>query len=115
MKMKSLVVYAVALGLASPAFADDHRGPGPMDSHHDEMRHDTHHDGPHMAGHDHHDWQRGSRLPPEYRSHNYVVNDWHSRHLRRPPSGYHWVRADNDLVLVGITSGIIADIILNHG
>ena len=102
MKKTSLIAYALALSLATPlAFAQEHRGPGPGDPR----------PGSNM---DHQDWSRGHRLPPEYRRNDHVVNDWQSNHLRRPPRGYHWVRADDKFVLVAVTSGIIADIILNH-
>jgi Ni/Co efflux regulator RcnB len=60
-----------------------------------------------------HAWKRGYRVPNYYNS--YVVYDYHHHHLRRPPRGYHWVRADNDFLLVAIASGIIADVILNGG
>jgi Ni/Co efflux regulator RcnB len=59
-----------------------------------------------------HHWARGQRLPREYyrdRSH-YV--DYRAYHLRRPPSGYRWVRTDdNNYALVAITSGLIASLI----
>jgi len=32
--------------------------------------------------------------------------------MRRPPRGYHWVRNGDDALLVGITSGIIASVIV---
>ena len=47
-------------------------------------------------------WHRGDRLPVGYRSPGYVVNDWHSRNLREPPHGYHWVRSGDDYVLAAI-------------
>ncbi len=58
-------------------------------------------------------WSRGDRLPPEYRSNQYVVSDWKNSHLRKPPRGYHWVRANNQYVLAAVASGVIADIIMN--
>ena len=113
MKKTSLIAYAVALSLAAPVvFAQGYNGPGPGPN---EMRHDEHQrEAPNMADHDHQKWSKGNRIPPEYRRDDLVVNDWQARHLRRPPRGYHWVRADNDIVLVAISSGIIADILLNH-
>ena len=60
-------------------------------------------------------FSRGDRLPQQYRrDHRYAVDDWQSRHLRRPPRGYHWVRDDNDnYFLAAITTGLILDLMLN--
>jgi len=57
-------------------------------------------------------WERGHALPYEYRRE--VVSNYDYYHLRRPPRGYHWVRANGDYLLVAIASGIIADVILHH-
>lgn len=56
-------------------------------------------------------WHVGQRF---YGSPYVVVGDWYRYHLRRPPYGYHWVRVNNDFLLIGITTGIIADLLLNH-
>nr|HET7858072.1 RcnB family protein [Caldimonas sp.] len=62
-----------------------------------------------------HNWYRGSYLPREYRSHNYVVDDWRAHHLYAPPSGYHWVQSPGgDYVLAAIATGLIAAILLNQ-
>ncbi|HEX7815398.1 RcnB family protein [Dyella sp.] len=56
----------------------------------------------------------GGYVPAEYRGDRYVVNDWHARHLREPPPGYHWVRSDNgDFLLVAVATGVITDLIIN--
>ena len=55
-------------------------------------------------GHGH--WARGHR----YGGPRYYVNNWDYYHLRRPPYGYRWVRADNDFLLVAVTTGLILDI-----
>jgi Ni/Co efflux regulator RcnB len=65
------------------------------------------------AGPDH-SWYRGSRLPPQYNSRYYVVDDWRGHHLSAPPRGYHWVQAGNDYVLAAIATGIITSILLNQ-
>lgn len=65
------------------------------------------------AGPDH-NFYRGGRLPPQYRSHQYVVNDWRGHHLNAPPRGYQWVQTGADYVLVAIVSGVIAQILLSH-
>ncbi len=90
------------------------RGDHPGDHRVDNSRgYDDHgHDG-RGAGPDH-NWVRGSRLPPEYRSHSYVVDDWRGHHLQQPPHGYHWVQAGGDYVLAAIATGIIASVIINQ-
>jgi Ni/Co efflux regulator RcnB len=65
------------------------------------------------AGPDH-NFHRGGRLSPEYRNHQYVVDDWRAHQLRQPPRGYHWVQTGGDYVLAAIATGVIADILLNH-
>lgn len=85
----------------------------------DERRRDEHanrerpRDGDMGAG-PRHDMRRGGHLSDEYRSRQYVVDDWRGHRLRQPPRGYHWVQAGSDYVLVAIGTGIIADILLNH-
>lgn len=75
---------------------------------------------PRWAGHGHrdarprHDIYRGGRLPPSYRSHLYVVDDWRGHRLHRPPPGYHWVQAGGDYVLAAIATGVILSILLSH-
>jgi Ni/Co efflux regulator RcnB len=61
-----------------------------------------------------HNMHRGERLPSRYHSHQYVVNDWRGHHLKAPPRGYHWVQTGADYVLVGIATGLIADMILSN-
>ncbi|MBE7217777.1 MAG: RcnB family protein [Caulobacteraceae bacterium] len=56
-------------------------------------------------------WSRGERLPAAYRGGRYYVSDWRARHLRAPPRGYRWVRRDNDYLLIGATTGLIASVI----
>lgn len=54
-----------------------------------------------------HRWERGHR----YTGPVYVVRDYGHYRLRPPPRGYHWVRDnDNNMLLVAITTGIILDI-----
>ncbi|WP_394788605.1 RcnB family protein [Rhodoferax sp.] len=65
------------------------------------------------AGPDH-NFRRGGRLPTEYRNRQYVVDDWRGHHLSAPPRGYHWVQTGGDYVLIAITTGIIAQILLGN-
>jgi Ni/Co efflux regulator RcnB len=128
MKIKTVVSAVLALSLLSSgfAFADDHdrghsddrghgnphdRG-GPGNSDHRNDRHDDHRDdrgaGPSHAFH------RGDRLPTEYRSRQYVVDDWRGHHLSAPPRGYHWVQTGGDYVLVAVSTGIILNFLLGN-
>ncbi|MEP6876854.1 MAG: RcnB family protein [Burkholderiales bacterium] len=81
-------------------------------------QHDRRGPPPHMdrgrgAGPDY-NFYRGGRLPPQYRGREYVVDDWRGHHLRQPPRGYHWVQTGPDYLLVAISTGIIASILLNQ-
>ena len=61
-----------------------------------------------------HSWYRGDRMPYEYRSRHYVVDDWRGHHLYAPPRGYQWVQSGGDYLLVAVATGIIASILLNQ-
>ena len=65
------------------------------------------------AGPDH-AFHQGGRLPPQYRSRQYVVDDWRGHHLSAPPRGYHWVQTGGDYVLVAIATGVILQLLLNN-
>jgi len=140
MKIIARLFVAVAL-LSAGSFAVAAPGPGDHhrhghdrgnDRHHDSRRHDERrydhrrydsrrdyrrHDdrryvnrgyvGPRYYGHPHR-WERGHR----YYGPTYVVRDYGHYHLRHPPRGYHWVRADNDYLLVAIATGVILDLAL---
>lgn len=60
-----------------------------------------------------HAWVKGSRIPPQYRSGHYVVNDWRGHRLHQPPRGYHWVQYGGDYMLVAIASGVITQLLIN--
>ncbi|MRW93669.1 hypothetical protein GJ699_27110 [Duganella sp. FT80W] len=79
-----------------------------QDYHHDDRRDNDRGAGPR------HDLRKGGRLPAEYRNRQYVVENWRDHHLNAPPRGYHWVQTGGDYVLVAITTGIIASLILNN-
>jgi Ni/Co efflux regulator RcnB len=61
----------------------------------------------------HSDWHKGERLPAEYRDRNYVVDNWHEHGLSAPPRGYQWVGVNGDYVLVAISTGLIASVLLS--
>lgn len=60
-------------------------------------------------------WSRGGRYYGSGYAQTYRINDWGYYGLRTPPPGYYWRRSDaGDFLLVALTTGIIADIILHH-
>ncbi len=56
-------------------------------------------------------WKRGYRVNASERRRFSDVNDYRRYRLAPPPRGYRWVRADNEYLLIGVTSGIISSII----
>lgn len=59
-------------------------------------------------------FRRGGHIPAQYRSRQYVVNDWRGHHLSAPPRGHQWVQVGGDYVLVAVATGLIANLILNQ-
>ncbi|GEQ73397.1 hypothetical protein CTTA_0402 [Comamonas testosteroni] len=73
-----------------------------------------HHDNGRRGGGPDHNWYKGSRVPPQYRSQHYVVNDWRGHRLSAPPRGYHWIQNGGDYLLVAIATGVIASMVLGN-
>jgi Ni/Co efflux regulator RcnB len=136
MKMMLRTAFAaLALAATTVAFADDHDG---RDRDHDRHAHDRGHDD--RGRHHDNGWHGHRPPPPRYYGHGYnhgpayyhrapspryyghwerghryygrnvVVYDYGSYRLRSPPRGYHWVRENNDFLLVAVATGIILDI-----
>lgn len=61
-----------------------------------------------------HNWVKGSRVPPQYRSSHYVVNDWRGHGLKRPARGQQWVQYGGDYLLVAVATGVIAQLVLGY-
>lgn len=59
-------------------------------------------------------WNKGHRMSSAERRHMREVRDYRRHRLSAPPRGHRWVQVDNDFLLVGITSGIIASIIASR-
>lgn len=59
-------------------------------------------------------FHQGERLPTDYRSKQYVVEDWRGHKLNAPPRGHRWVQVGADYVLIAIATGVITQIILNN-
>jgi Ni/Co efflux regulator RcnB len=55
-------------------------------------------------------WRSGDR----YTGSRTVVSNWSQYHVHQPPSGYEWVRDSNQLVLIAVTSGVIASVIASQ-
>lgn len=93
----------------------NHRDQGHHDNGHDNGHNNKNQHGMYERGHSEGWYRKGGHVPQEYRGGSYVVNDWRARHLRQPPRGYHYVRSDNgDILMVAITTGIIASILAQH-
>lgn len=58
-----------------------------------------------------HRWARGHRMSAAERRRMAEVRDYRRYRLSAPPRGQRWVKVDNDFLLVGIASGVIASIV----
>jgi Ni/Co efflux regulator RcnB len=97
-------VYAPAYApVYAPAYGPGHRGYDQRYARDDRY----------FAGHGA-QFYRGGRIPNEYRGRQYVVNDWHRRHLYAPQRGQQWVQVGTDYALVAIATGVIAQLVLNN-
>jgi Ni/Co efflux regulator RcnB len=56
--------------------------------------------------------KRGEQLPPRYRTHHYVVENWKAHRLTDPPPGHQWVQAGSDYALVAIATGVVQDVLV---
>jgi len=77
--------------------SQNYRGPGPGKP------------GYNNRGPQHPKWSRGKHLPRNYRGN--VVRDYGRYRLPPPRRDQHWVKVDNQYLLIGITSGIIASMV----
>ncbi|WP_426702569.1 RcnB family protein [Rhodanobacter sp. Col0626] len=111
----ALLMSSTAAVVAQPAPQNRHDQDRHDQDHHNNNHHDQHQHGMYERGHSEGWYRKGGHVPQEYRGGTYVVSDWHARHLHQPPRGYHYVRSDNgDILLVAITTGIIASILAQH-
>lgn len=56
--------------------------------------------------------KRGERLPPRYRTHHYVIENWRAHKLSAPPRGHQWVQAGSDYALVAIATGLVVEVLV---
>ena len=105
---KFFAVLLAATVLAAPLAQarDDHRGP-------DRSRHTERHVTieKKKVVVTKHRWNKGHRMSAAERRRMAEVRDYRRYKLSAPPRGQRWVKVDNDFLLVGITSGVIASII----
>lgn len=59
-------------------------------------------------------WSRGDRLPPDYRTRQYYVDDWRGHRLPPPQRGQRWVAVGADYFLIGVATGVIASTIFGR-
>ena len=116
--LAALAVSIPAISMADPGDRDHDRDRDRAHDHHEVQRDRADWDHPGYR-HDYyrgvgpnHEWQRGDRLPNDFRDRRYVVNDWRGHHLSAPPRGYHWVQVNGDFVLAAVATGIILDTLL---
>jgi len=58
--------------------------------------------------------RRGEQLPPRYRTHHYVVENWKAHRLTEPPPGRQWVQAGSDYALVAIATGVVTEVLVGR-
>ena len=61
-----------------------------------------------------HRWVRGHRMTPAERRRMAEIRDYRRYKLSAPPRGQRWVKVDNDYLLVGIATGVIAGIVASR-
>ncbi|MGA9341152.1 MAG: RcnB family protein [Rhodanobacteraceae bacterium] len=118
--MKQTVIAGIAL-LCASSFAIAAPQPERDHDHGRDHGHEAKRDGHYRAPNAYHRphgyrqqrWAHGERLPSSYRAHRYYITDYSRYHLRPPPRGYRWVRVDNDIVLVAVTTGLIDQVLQN--
>jgi len=60
------------------------------------------------------EFSHGRRIPHEFQNRQYVVANYRQHRLPPPPRGHEWVQVGPDYVLIAITTGLIAQIVLGH-
>jgi Ni/Co efflux regulator RcnB len=61
----------------------------------------------------HRNWARGERFDYRYAPNYRVIYNPGQYRLHSAPRGYRWVQSGNDAVLIGLTSGLIATVLVN--
>lgn len=134
--MKKLIAAALAAAMLTPVVAAPAQAKD-RDRYERSHRHDKHdryerHDRKRYSSRDRYRDRRDYRDRRAYRNHRYAHRSWrrgdrfdrryvrvyrpvryydYRSRLYAPPRGHRWVRADNDALLIGITSGIVSAIV----
>lgn len=116
----ALILVASNSALAQP-YGPGSRGHGPQ--HAPDVRGHQHDSRPQLRGHRPGPpahaarptrFHKGDRVPANFRSRHYVVNDWRGHRLRQPPRGHQWVQVGAEYALMAIATGIVIDIVVNR-
>jgi Ni/Co efflux regulator RcnB len=57
-------------------------------------------------------WKKGEYLPVDYRT-GHSFEDWRRYDLEPAPPGYRWVVVDRDAYLMEVTTGLVANAIID--
>ena len=109
--MKRLLTATLALSLLAGTAASAQPHHNDRNDDHGRYEQNRHDNGNHY-GQQKHRWARGQRLDHSYYNDRSHYVDYRAHHLRAPPRGYQWVRADNDYALVALTTGLISAIVI---
>lgn len=91
---------------------DSRRDHGRYDNHRDKGRYGNYHTAKKPNYAKRHDWKRGQRYS-DWRRHA-PVRDYKRHGLKRPAPGQQWIKVDNDYLLVGLATGLIAGVIASR-
>lgn len=101
-----LAAALIAPAMAAPALAAPNHGSNHQPNNRGSSHADARKDDRGQIGS--HQFRKGERFDRSRATHYQTVDYRKYRNVKAPPKGYHYVRSGNDLLLVGITSGIIA-------
>lgn len=107
MKFKLITTaLAAAMGAGLMAYAD------PPHSAHGDLPPGLAKQGKIPPGHARKMWKKGEYLPVDYRTGHYF-EDWRRYDLEPAPQGYRWVVVDRDAYLMEVTTGLVANAIID--
>lgn len=56
-------------------------------------------------------FSRGGTVPPLWRDDRFQVRNWFDFGLHEPAYGYRWIRYYNDALLIGVSNGVVYDVV----
>jgi Ni/Co efflux regulator RcnB len=111
------IALALTFGVAAtaPVFAQG-RGPQQQQQRgNDRNDRNDHDDGHRRNDRDNvHHYERGQRLPAQYRGRQYVVDNYRGHGLKAPPRGQQWVQSGSDYLLIAVATGVITQVLLGR-